>query len=72
MTEDQKAMIAMVKHEDYERKDELLAILMNSLIKFDKKCDSANKPNYHQEPIPMRKNAEELEPVLSNSQICKS
>lgn len=38
MTEDQfmKTMIETIKYDEYDRKDELLTILRNSLIKFDK------------------------------------
>ncbi|MFY0519373.1 phospholipase D-like domain-containing protein [Lysinibacillus sp. UGB7] len=72
MTEEQylKTMIQDVKYGDYERAEELLALLRYSFIKFDRTRDFATKPRHYKEfihlrvPIPMRKNAQELENIL--------
>lgn len=73
MTEEQflKTMIEYVKYGDFEKADEILALLRNSFIEFDKTRDWAKKPNHFREfihlraPIPMLKNARELEPMLA-------
>ena len=74
MTEQQflKTMIETVKYDDYENKDELLSILRNSMLCFNKTSVFATKSWQCWEdidlrvPIPMLKNARELHQQLQN------
>lgn len=66
-----RTMIETVKHDDEcDKKDELLAILRNSIITYDRTSTYGGKPNYYREyvclrvPIPMMKTAKELKGVL--------
>ena len=73
ITEEQflKTMIETVKYEDYEPKSDLLAILRNSIITFDKTTSFTRKSYQYWEnidlrvPIPMLKNARELQRTLN-------
>ena len=74
MTEDQfmKTMIETIKYDEYDRKDELLTILRNSLIKFDKTSAFTKKSWQCYEnidlrvPIPLLKEARNLKKVLES------
>ncbi len=74
MTEDQfmKTMIETIKYDEYDRKDELLTILRNSLIKFDKTSAFTKKTWQCYEnidlrvPIPLLKEARNLKKVLES------
>ncbi len=66
-----KTMLETVKYDDYEKKDELLVILRNSIITYDKTNSYSRKPNYHWEyidlrvPVPMLKVARDLKEILA-------
>lgn len=68
MTEEQflKTMIEMIKYDDVKYKDELLSILRNSIITFNKSSSFTSKYCQHWEdidlrvPIPMLKRSREL------------
>lgn len=74
MNEDQfmKTMIETIKYEEFDCKDELLAILRNSLIKFDKTGSFTKKSWQSYEnidlrvPIPLLKKAKNLQKVLED------
>ncbi|NEZ76034.1 DUF1669 domain-containing protein [Clostridium botulinum] len=61
-----RTMIETIKYDDVKYKDELLGILRNSIIKFDKSSDFTRKSYQYWEdidlrvPIPMLKRAREL------------
>ena len=63
-------MIECVKHGDYTKADELIALLEKSFIEFEKTHTFASKQDYFREyihlrvPIPMKKNAEKLKSIL--------
>lgn len=65
-----KTMIETVKYEDYDNKSELLTILRNSIITFNKTSVYADKPRHFREyvdlrvPVPMLKEAKKLTDVL--------
>ncbi len=67
-----KTMIETVKYDDYDRKNELLTILRNSRITYDKTNEFTRKSWQSWEninlrvPIPMLKIARELEKVFEN------
>jgi len=67
-----KTMIETIKYDEYERKDELLTILRNSLIKFDKTSAFTRKSWQCYEnidlrvPIPLLKEARNLKKVLES------
>lgn len=67
-----KTVIELVKFRKYDRKDELLGILRNSILTYDRTSIYGDKPNYFREyvclrvPIPMLEIAEELKGVLDN------
>jgi phosphatidylserine/phosphatidylglycerophosphate/cardiolipin synthase-like enzyme len=49
-----KTMIETVKYDDYEKKDELLGLLRNSIITYDSTNDYSDKPNHYWEYIDLR------------------
>ena len=49
-----KTMIEVVKHDDYEKKDDLLGILRHSFIKFDKSSAFTQKTGQFEEYIDLR------------------
>ncbi|PGB81742.1 phosphatidylserine synthase [Bacillus toyonensis] len=65
-----KTMTETVKYDDYDNKSELLTILRNSLITYDKTQVFADKPRHFREyidlrvPVPMLKEAKKLKDVL--------
>jgi len=67
-----KTMIETIKYDEYDRKDELLTILRNSLIKFDKTSAFTKKSWQCYEnidlrvPIPLLKEARNLKKVLES------
>jgi phosphatidylserine/phosphatidylglycerophosphate/cardiolipin synthase-like enzyme len=67
-----KTMIETIKYDEYDRKDELLTILRNSLIKFDKTSAFTRKSWQCYEnidlrvPIPLLKEARNLKKVLES------
>lgn len=67
-----KTMIETIKYDEYDRKDELLTILRNSLIKFDKTSTFTKKSWQCYEnidlrvPIPLLKEARNLKKVLES------
>lgn len=67
-----KTMIETIKYDEYDRKDELLTILRNSLIKFDKTSAFTKKTWQCYEnidlrvPIPLLKEARNLKKVLES------
>lgn len=67
-----KTMIETVKYDDYEKKDELLGILRNSIITYDSTTNYSRKSNHYWEyielrvPVPMLKVARELKDELRN------
>ncbi|MDF2036571.1 phospholipase D-like domain-containing protein [Cytobacillus oceanisediminis] len=65
-----RTMLETVKHRKYEKKDELIGILRNSIITYDRTGTFGSKGGYYREyidlrvPIPMLEIAEELQSVL--------
>jgi phosphatidylserine/phosphatidylglycerophosphate/cardiolipin synthase-like enzyme len=65
-----KTMIETVKYDDYEKKDELLGILRNSIVTYDSTRSYSYKPNHYWEyidlrvPVPMLKVARTLKELL--------
>lgn len=65
-----KTMIEMIKYDDYDRKNELLTVLRNSMIKFNKTTLFTKKSNQFYEnidlrvPIPLLKEARLLQSVF--------
>lgn len=74
MTEDQflKTMIETIKYDDYEKKEEMLTILRNSVIYFDKTSSFATRSWQCWEnidlrvPIPLLKEARNLQKNLQD------
>lgn len=71
-TQFMKTMIETIKYDDYDKKDEMLTILRNSLIRFDKTSSFTRKSWQSYEyidlrvPIPLLKEARALYEVLEN------
>ena len=71
-TQFMKTMIETIKYDDYDKKDEMLTILRNSLIRFDKTSSFTRKSWHSYEyidlrvPIPLLKEARVLYEVLEN------
>lgn len=67
-----KTMIETIKYDEYDRKDELLTILRNSLIRFDKSSSFTRKSWQCYEyidlrvPIPLLKEARNLQKMLES------
>jgi HKD family nuclease len=65
-----KTMLETVKHRKYDKKDELLGILRNSIITYERTSTYGGKHDYFREyvclrvPVPMLGIAEELKKVL--------
>lgn len=67
-----KTMIETIKYDEYKNKDELLGILRNSIIIYDRTNTFGGKTGYFREyvclrvPIPMLKRAKELQGSLAD------
>lgn len=67
-----KTMIETIKYDEYDRKDELLTILRNSLIRFDKSSSFTRKSWQCYEyidlrvPVPLLKEARNLQKMLES------